>query len=145
LIRASSGSALLREVPPFESRVSSVITCLCFLLSGVVTAAGATITYSFVAEVPTNSGPQPGSFVLTVPNFVSGTPLTQFMGNDFNSCSAFLPRFEFHHTRNVHGGPVSFRGDGDPDSHRERGPGTRNAGLGGDFPGGDRFLNQTAE
>lgn len=30
----------------------------------------------------------PGSFVLTEPNFITGTPLTQFMGTDFNSCSA---------------------------------------------------------
>ena len=28
------------------------------------------------------------SFVLTVPNFVTGTPLTQFTGNDFTSCTA---------------------------------------------------------
>ncbi len=69
-------------------KVSKVAVSLCLLLVSIVTASAATVTYSFQAEVPTNSGPMPGNFVLTVPDFVTGMPLTQFTGGDFDSCSA---------------------------------------------------------
>lgn len=71
-----------------KNKVSNAAVSLCLLLAGVVTASAATVTYSFEAQVPTNNGPMPGSFTLTVPNFVTGTPLTQFTGSDFDSCSA---------------------------------------------------------
>jgi hypothetical protein len=69
-------------------KVSNVAISMCLFLAGVVTASAATVTYSFAGQVPTISGPMPGSFVLTVPNFVTGTPLTEFTGSDFASCSA---------------------------------------------------------
>jgi PEP-CTERM motif len=71
-----------------KTRIFNVAAPLCLLLATVVTASAESITYSFEAEVPTNTGPMPGSFVLTVPNFVTGTPLTEFTGSDFDSCSA---------------------------------------------------------
>jgi hypothetical protein len=61
---------------------------LCLLAAAAMTASAATITYSFQAEVPTIDGLMPGSFELTVPTFVTGSPATQFMGPDFTSCSA---------------------------------------------------------
>jgi hypothetical protein len=69
-------------------KVSDLAVSLCLLLAGVVSASASTVTYSFQAEVPTNNGPMPGSFQLTVPDFVTGMPLTQFTGSDFDSCSA---------------------------------------------------------
>jgi len=61
---------------------------MCLLLAGVVTAPAATITYSFVAQVPTLMGPMPGSFQLTVPSFITGTPQAQVTAIDFASCTA---------------------------------------------------------
>lgn len=69
-------------------KVLNIAVPLCLLLISVVTASAAPVTYSFQAQVPTNNGPMPGSFVLTVPNFITGMPLTQFTGSDFASCSA---------------------------------------------------------
>lgn len=66
----------------------SYLTSVCMLLAGALTASAATITYSFVAQVPTNEGPMPGNFVLTVPDFITGIPMTQFTGADFTSCVA---------------------------------------------------------
>jgi hypothetical protein len=61
---------------------------ICVFLAGIATASAATVTYSFQAQVPTNNGPAPGNFVLTVPNFITGSPMSQFTGSDFDSCSA---------------------------------------------------------
>jgi hypothetical protein len=68
-------------------RAKSAIS-VCLLLGAAMAARAASVTYSFQAEVPTISGLMPGSFELTVPEFVTGTPMTQFTGTDFNSCSA---------------------------------------------------------
>jgi hypothetical protein len=69
-------------------KVFNVAISLCLLAAGAVTAPAAMVTYSFTGLVPTNNGPMPGSFVLTVPNFITGTPQTTFMGPDFTSCTA---------------------------------------------------------
>lgn len=69
-------------------KVSDVAVSLFLLLVGVVSASASTVTYSFQAQVPTNSGPMPGNFQLTVPDFVTGMPQTQFTGSDFDACSA---------------------------------------------------------
>lgn len=71
-----------------KNKIFHAAVSLCFLVAGVVTASAATVTYSFQADVPTNNGPMPGNFTLTVPNFITGTPLSQFTGSDFDSCSA---------------------------------------------------------
>jgi hypothetical protein len=68
--------------------LSKLIISLCLFLVAVMTASAASVTYSFSGEVPTLNGPMPGSFVLSEPNFITGTTLTQFMGSDFDSCSA---------------------------------------------------------
>jgi hypothetical protein len=82
---SESGTSFAEFNPALGTLNSS---SLCLLVAGAVSVSAATVTYSFSAEVPTNSGPMPGSFVLTVPDFVTGTPSTQFTGNDFNSCTA---------------------------------------------------------
>jgi hypothetical protein len=69
-------------------KVLHIATSLGLLVAGVVTASATTVTYTFNGEVPTNNGPVPGNFVLTVPDFVTGTPLTQFTGSNFDSCFA---------------------------------------------------------
>jgi hypothetical protein len=69
-------------------KVSNVALPLCLLFAGVCVGSAATVTYSFAAQVPTNNGPMPGNFLLTVPTFVTGIPLTEFTGTDFTSCSA---------------------------------------------------------
>src|SRR5947209_7217033 len=61
---------------------------VCLLLAAAMAASAASVTYSFEAEVPTNNGLMPGSFELTVPDFVTGSPMSQFTGTDFTSCSA---------------------------------------------------------
>jgi hypothetical protein len=71
-----------------KMKVLPIAASLCLLLAGVVTASASTVTYTFNVELPTINGPVPGSFVLTVPTFVTGTPLTEFIGTDFSSCSA---------------------------------------------------------
>jgi hypothetical protein len=60
----------------------------CLLLASVTAASAATVTYSFAGQVPTLDGLMPGSFVLTVPTFITGTPQSQFTGSDFDTCSA---------------------------------------------------------
>jgi len=67
---------------------TKLILSLCMLAVSAATASASTVTYAFQAEVPTNNGLMPGSFVLTVPNFVTGTPSSQFAGNEFTSCTA---------------------------------------------------------
>jgi len=69
-------------------KVSDVAVSLFLLLVGVVSASASTVTYSFQAQVPTNSGPMPGNFHLTVPDFITGMPMSQFTGSDFDTCSA---------------------------------------------------------
>ncbi len=59
---------------------------LCLLAAATVSAA--TVTYSFEAQVPTNTGLMSGSFVLTVPDFLTGTPESDFAGSNFTSCTA---------------------------------------------------------
>ena len=61
---------------------------VCLLLAAAMAAPAASVTYSFQAEGPSNSGPMPGSFELMVPDFVTGSPMSQFTGTDFTSCSA---------------------------------------------------------
>ncbi len=64
------------------------ILSLFMFIALAATASAASVTYAFQADVPTNDGPMPGSFVLTVPDFITGTPSSQFMGTDLTSCSA---------------------------------------------------------
>ena len=67
---------------------SGVVIFLCLLVASVAIASAAMVTHSFEAQVPTNSGLMPGSYVLNVPDFITGTPQSNFMGSDFASWSA---------------------------------------------------------
>src|SRR3954468_20567553 len=67
---------------------TKLLLSLCTLVACAATASASSVTYSFQAEVPTNNGPMPGSFVLTVPSFITGTPSSQVAGTDLTSCTA---------------------------------------------------------
>jgi ABC-type multidrug transport system permease subunit len=69
-------------------KILNVGISLSLLAASAVIAPAAMVTYTFTGLVPTNNGPMPGSFVLTVPNFITGTPMSEFMGSDFTSCTA---------------------------------------------------------
>jgi PEP-CTERM motif len=76
------------EVLPVKIKISTLAISFCLLLASVAGVSASTVTYTFNAEVPTIDGLVPGGFTLTVPDFQTGTPMTQFMGSDFSSCSA---------------------------------------------------------
>jgi hypothetical protein len=71
-----------------RNKIVTTAMAACLFLGNVVTGSAATVTYSFEGQVPTNNGPMPGSFVLSVADFITGTPQSDFTGSDFDSCSA---------------------------------------------------------